>query len=226
MRHGRTDYSARYLVNGDTRQLVDLDGEGVRATCAARGRIPVASIRTVVTSAFLRAQQTAHLLVDHSDMVVECDLNELDYGMYEGCPFLEYAAWLQLNGPWVRPPQAVESQREAQRRILGGLKALLNTPGPRFVVGHGLMMSMLLWQQERPTEPDLPLFYPEAPYLEPLALDDKVLAEMIHLLEPRLHEAVLSQSGIRAPRISSDGESTVLGPSGVVSIPLEGNTDA
>jgi 2,3-bisphosphoglycerate-dependent phosphoglycerate mutase len=102
IRHGRTDYSARYMVNGDPTRPIQLDEEGVRACHAARSTLPVHSIRTWIASAFARTQQTAVILKDDPTTCLSINplLNELGYGAFEGAPFLDYAAWLQHNGPW------------------------------------------------------------------------------------------------------------------------------
>jgi 2,3-bisphosphoglycerate-dependent phosphoglycerate mutase len=174
LRHGRTEYSARYLVNGDPAMPLQLDEEGVRACRAARPSLPVDSARTWIASGFPRAQQTAALLLrnDARPVSVSPLLNELDYGYFEGAPFLEYAAWLQHNGPWAKPPGSGESQREGIRRMLLGVMATLEEPGPRVVVAHGLLLSVLDWHLSRMPGSAMPLFFPEAPYLVPLTMDD------------------------------------------------------
>lgn len=174
LRHGRTEYSARYLVNGDPAVPLRLDEEGVRACHAARSSLPVDSTQTWIASAFPRAQQTAALLLgdDARPPVVNPLLNELDYGDFEGAPFLEYAAWLQQNGPWAKPPGAGESQREGIHRMLLGLMATLEELGPRVVVAHGLLLSVLDWHLSRTRGSAMPLFFPEAPCLAPLTMDD------------------------------------------------------
>ncbi|RMI45401.1 histidine phosphatase family protein [Streptomyces triticirhizae] len=179
LRHGRTEYSARYLVNGDPAVQLQLDEEGVRACHTARPTLPIESARTWIASAFPRAQQTAALLIGEEARlpVVIPLLNELDYGYFEGAPFLEYAAWLRHHGPWVKPPGAGESQREGIHRMLLGLMATLEKPGPRVVVAHGLLLSVLDWHLSRTPGSAMPLFFPEAPYLVPLAIDDGPMAK-------------------------------------------------
>ena len=179
LRHGRTQYSSRYLVNGDPTLPVPLDEEGVRACVESRSELPAEAVRTWVTSAFPRAQQTAKLLMGKSAAPVWAvpRLNELDYGDFEGSPFLEYAAWLQGNGPWLRPPGAGESQREGFRRMLRGVLEALGKPAPRIIVGHGLLLSVLGWDLVRTPGTTMPIFFPEAPYLAPLIQEDDELAQ-------------------------------------------------
>ncbi|MFJ5105445.1 histidine phosphatase family protein [Streptomyces sp. NPDC088554] len=62
LRHGQTDYSTKYLVNGDPTAPVQLSEEGVRSCRRAWTVLPLHSLRTWVASGFPRAQQTALLL--------------------------------------------------------------------------------------------------------------------------------------------------------------------
>ena len=62
LRHGQTDFSKQYLVNGDPTRAIRLNDEGVRSCCLSRSVLPLHSVRTWVTSEFPRAQQTASLL--------------------------------------------------------------------------------------------------------------------------------------------------------------------
>jgi 2,3-bisphosphoglycerate-dependent phosphoglycerate mutase len=193
IRHGRTDYSARYLVNGDPARPIQLDEEGVRACHAARSTLPVHSIRTWIASAFARAQQTAVILKNDPATCLSVNplLNELGYGAFESAPFLDYAAWLQHNGPWIRPPEAGESQREGIRRMVLGLLAALEQPGPRIVVAHGLLLSVFGWHMARTRGAPMPLFFPEAPYLVPLVMSDDRLADrassLLEELDAQVH---------------------------------------
>lgn len=177
LRHGQTEYSAKHLANGDPSVPVLLSEEGVKSCEHARTVLPVHSVRTWVASGFLRARQSAVLLTGASEakIVVEPRLNELDYGAFDGGPWLDYGGWLEGHGAWRRPPRAAESQREGIRRMLLGLKACLALPGPRVVVGHGLLLSVLLWQRNRSDGEVMPLFFPEAPCAQPLDVADDTL---------------------------------------------------
>jgi probable phosphoglycerate mutase len=187
VRHGCTSYSAAYLVNGDPRVPVSLDENGVRQVETARPRIREKDIRTCVTSSFPRTRQTARLLLgEEYPAIVDPCLDEPDYGKFEGGPFLAYAAWLRRSGPFARPPGSGETQREALTRMVTALVRLPGTPAPRLVVAHGLMVSLLSWFSYRKPQDGLPSFFPEAPYLEPLAVSDPVLLEWAHCLSDEL----------------------------------------
>ncbi|WP_327655881.1 histidine phosphatase family protein [Streptomyces sp. NBC_00483] len=195
LRHGQTNYSKRYLVNGDPTKQILLTDEGRQSLGLVWSAVPLRSVATWLTSEFPRARQTALLLmgVPSPEPIVDARLNELDYGDFEGKPFLEYAAWLDAHGPGQCPPGAVESQREGIRRMLTGVLAALEPPGPRVLVGHGLLLSVLHWHRNRATDEAMPLFFPEAPYVEPLVLLDDELPLLVTELMDDLDSAALRE---------------------------------
>jgi probable phosphoglycerate mutase len=178
LRHARTAYSATYRVNGDATVRVRLDRTGHHQCAAARDRLRMGDLATCVVSGFFRAVQTAELLLAGRSVPLVSDtrLNEIDYGMFEGCPFVEYADWLGEHGPWERPSGSRECQREAILRMLDGLRDVLAWPGPRLVVAHGLLLSVVT--QARQGTPFGGVFFPEAPYVEPVPLTDDELLNL------------------------------------------------
>jgi probable phosphoglycerate mutase len=146
-----------------------------------------------------------------SPLLIEPLLNELDYGDFEGAPFLDYAPRLQRHGPWVRPPGAGESQREGIQRMLCGLSATLEQSGPRVVVAHGLLLSVLGWHLSCAPGTAIPLFFPEAAHLAPLTMADGPLGTLVDRLlgeldsqsgrEPRLPQGNAGILGMEAPSI-------------------------
>ncbi|MDJ0342629.1 histidine phosphatase family protein [Streptomyces sp. H10-C2] len=213
VRHGQTNYSKRYLVNGDPAKPIQLNDEGRQSLSRAWATLPLHAVATWLASEFPRAQQTAFLLmgVPAAELVVDARLNELDYGKFESSPFLEYAVWLDSQGASRRPPGATESQSEGIRRMLSGVFAALEHPGPRVLVGHGLLVSVLLWHQGRSANDRMPLFFPEAPYVEPVAIPDDELPILITTLlddlDASAHQEPAGDGGGTILRIS--GGSTV-----------------
>jgi probable phosphoglycerate mutase len=181
LRHASTTYSTRYLVNGDPSVGLRLDPNGVAACERLRDTGSLSGSRTWITSEFPRARQTAGLLINATGTEPRSDprLNELDYGVFEGSPFLDYATWLGVHGPWVRPQGSAESQREGIARMLTGVQAALTRPGPRVVVAHGLLLSVLGWAVREASDSPMPLFFPEAACLDPLVLSDARLTRLI-----------------------------------------------
>lgn len=190
VRHGQTRYSARHLVNGDPTRCPHLDAVGVQACIELSPALPWNRIRSLITSAFPRARQTGELLRGSAKLPthVEPLLNELDYGQFEGGPFLQYAEWLQTSGPFTRPQGARESQTEGIRRMLSGVLASLTRPGPRLLVAHGLLLSVLTWAQDNP-KAELPLFMPEVACLTPLQLSDDRLGKLLSSIATVLDQA-------------------------------------
>ncbi|WP_405587711.1 histidine phosphatase family protein [Streptomyces sp. NBC_01190] len=179
VRHAQTSYSSRYLVNGSLDVDVRLDPQGA-AACRDFTAPWAAGVRSCRTSGFRRTQQTAELLLAGRPVPRTADhrLDEVDYGRFEGGPWTDYGAWLVACGLDAVPPGGQESWRDCVRRMLEGLLACLDLPGPRLVVGHGLLGSVARWLQLPEQHLDAPVF-PEAPYLEPLVLSDEALRELV-----------------------------------------------
>jgi 2,3-bisphosphoglycerate-dependent phosphoglycerate mutase len=178
MRHGRTQASASYIATGDPTMPVYLDSVGL-AQCHRRSKAGwLPSIASCITSEFPRARQTALLLLgSHQPTILEQPLlNEIGYGMFEGRPWMTYGTWLRDTGPDLAP-EGGEARRTAIKRMLEGLLRSLTLPGPRLVVGHGLMISALL--QLMVERPLLALDLPEAPYVTAIPLTDERLAELV-----------------------------------------------
>ncbi|MFV2197470.1 histidine phosphatase family protein [Nocardiopsis sp. LOL_012] len=213
VRHGRTSYSARYLVNGSPDIPVVLDEEGVRQARAISPRVQEMAVRCCWTSSFPRTRQTARLVLEGTDCPRSVDprLDEPDYGVFEGRPFLEYAAWLRRHGPTARPPGSRESQREALLRMLSGCMFPPPSEAPRLVVAHGLLLSVLNWFRSRGPRTSVPTFFPEAPYLEPLAVSDQCLRDWVTHLSDELREELDSNKVGGGSGISSKGDRTVIG---------------
>jgi probable phosphoglycerate mutase len=183
LRHGQTPFSASYRVNGDPSLALFVDETGREQCRLARSTIPVAEIRSCVTSGFPRAFQTAKLMLERASASATSDwqLNELDYGAFEGRSFTEYAAWLGQHGPLARPPGATESQREGIRRMLEGLRSALLLPGPRLVVTHGLALSVVTWRQQHALAPG-DVMFPETPCATPMVFADAEMQSIIDAL--------------------------------------------
>jgi probable phosphoglycerate mutase len=182
MRHGRTQYSAAYRVNGDPRVAVPLDAVGVQQCRAARTLVPAKEITVCLTSGFARTVESADQMLDGHAIPRHAitGLGEIDYGQFEGRLFADYAAWLTEHGSLARPPGSRESQRDAIARMLGALRMALHYPGPRLVITHGLLVSIIEWLRANETGrlSDL-LFFPEAPCAVPVRIGDLELTRLL-----------------------------------------------
>lgn len=224
LRHGQTSLSASYRLNGDPRLALFLDGTGREQCRLARSAIPIAEIQSCVTSDFPRAVQTAKLILQRARIPVTSDrqLDELDYGAFEGRPFTEYAAWLGLQGPRARPPGATESQREGIRRMLDGLRSALVVPGPRLVVTHGLALSVVAWRQQHALAPE-DVMFPETPCATPMVLADAEMRSIIDTLTTDLGREADQSTG---DRLCCGGAQAGGLPGSAAGKPTEEGTDA
>ncbi|MGL5810664.1 MAG: histidine phosphatase family protein [Nocardioides sp.] len=197
LRHGRTGYSAAHLVTGRPDLPIGLDEVGVEQCHRARPALPLSAVRACVVSEFPRTAETARILLPAGRVSIAADarLNEIDYGTFEGQPFLRYARWLSREGIDARPPKGCESQRQALLRMCAGLLDILLLPGPRLVVTHGLLLSVLRHVHAGGRATDG--FFPEAGYLDPLTLTDSELRRVAddttcHLAEESRRTAVFA----------------------------------
>ncbi|MFF0493140.1 histidine phosphatase family protein [Nocardia sp. NPDC004068] len=144
LRHAESIYSTAFRLNGDPSVPVPLTMTGEKACVATRSLVPIDEMANCVASPFPRCVRTAELLLENRVRVVpETRLGELDYGVFEGESFVEYARWLAGNGPAAVPPGACESQHGGIGGLMHGLRAALTLPGPRIVVAHGLLLSLV-----------------------------------------------------------------------------------
>ncbi|GAB1645524.1 histidine phosphatase family protein [Krasilnikovia sp. MM14-A1259] len=177
LRRGRTSLSRSYTANGDPSRMVFLDDVGIEQCRRAAAEPSAARIATCVVSEFPRTRQTASLIVAESvPRMIDPRLNEISYGRFENGPWMTYGTWLRDHGADVAPPGG-ESRRAAAHRIMAGLRQQLAMPGPRLVVGHGLMISMILQLMRNGSLDDHDL--PESPYVHALPLADHQLRELI-----------------------------------------------
>lgn len=201
LRHARTPLSALHLVNGDPTAQVGLDEAGVSQCRVVAGTAWIGTIVTGVTSRFLRTQQTADLLLGrhHTKRIVEPRLDEVRYGTFEGGPWLTYGSWLSEHGPFARPPGSRESLYEATVRLLDGLASVLDQPGPRLVVGHGHLVS-LIQRLQMQSDSLKTLRLPEAAYLSPVILPDSELSTCIATGQSMLARLITGDGGLAAGR--------------------------
>lgn len=191
VRHAPTTYSLVYRVNGDPNVNVPVTSQGEEV---CRSQPHSREIVTCVTSPFPRCQRTAALLVrEEVPITIDVRLGELDYGEFEGGEFLEYARWLAEHGPYIRPPGARESQAGAIARMLIGLRAVLDHQGPRLVVVHGLLVSVIRWARAHPRAPLTDVFLHGAPSLTSVTLSDDELRDLTTHLLNNLGLAVRNQ---------------------------------
>lgn len=85
MRHGKTDWNARYKLQGRTD--IPLNDEGRRMAEAAREQYTGIHFDICYCSPLCRARETAEIFLKGSGVPIEYDerLQEMCFGIYEGC---------------------------------------------------------------------------------------------------------------------------------------------
>jgi probable phosphoglycerate mutase len=130
VRHAESEYSARGLVNGDPSLPVGLTEEGRRQARALCEALAGEEVDLCVVTEFLRTRETAELALAGTpvDLLVVPELNDPDYGDFEGASLDEYRAWLGEHGSRVRIPGSRESRLDLVRRYARGFRVVLSRP--------------------------------------------------------------------------------------------------
>ncbi len=101
-----------------------------------------------VSSRFARAQETLRLALAGRPLVptvVLPELDEIDFGSFEGGPLRVYREWAWANGPAAPCPGGGESRSDVAMRIATALELLLVRPEETILaVGHALPLRYVL----------------------------------------------------------------------------------
>jgi broad specificity phosphatase PhoE len=100
-----------------------------------------------VASELRRTQETLDLVLAARDVprVVVPELNEIDFGSYDGGPLDDYRAWAASEPPTMSAPGGGESRAEAAARFAHGLRLILTRPEPNvLLVGHALTLRYIV----------------------------------------------------------------------------------
>jgi probable phosphoglycerate mutase len=141
IRHGETEWSKSGQHTGRTN--VPLTAEGQRQAQAI-GRWLNGRPRAVWTSPLLRARDTCKLAGRTSAALVDEDLREWDYGIYEGRTTEEIRRELPEWSVWFSPMVGGESLDEVAdraRRVIGRVEAA--APGNVALFSHGHLLRVL-----------------------------------------------------------------------------------
>jgi broad specificity phosphatase PhoE len=154
IRHGRTEWSRTGRHTG--RSDVPLDDQGREEARAAARTLDGWNISRAYSSPLGRARDTAELVQPAGGVVVDPDLVEWDYGIYEGrtTPQIreEEPAW----SVWTHPMKGGESIEQVGARVdrfLARVLAALET-GNIAVFSHGHVLAILIarWCELAPIE--------------------------------------------------------------------------
>lgn len=100
-----------------------------------------------VASELARTQETLELVLDGRRVprIVVPELNEIDFGSFDGGPLDAYRSWAAAQPPTVLAPGGGESRAEAAARYARGLRLLLEYSEPIvLVVAHSLTTRYVL----------------------------------------------------------------------------------
>ncbi len=148
IRHGATEWSSAGRHTGRTD--VPLTDEGLAAAIRLAPAIAARQITTACTSPASRARRTADA-VGLSGAVVDPDLQEWDYGGYEGCTTEQVQAerpgWSLFRdgvipGDAEHPGETIEQVGHRADAVLGRVRPLLPR-GDVALVAHGHLLRVL-----------------------------------------------------------------------------------
>jgi len=149
IRHGQTDWNAAHRIQGSVAGI-DLNADGVRqAEVAAEGLAAAGiSFGRVYSSPYRRAMHTAEVVCARigGTPVPDCRIREIDFGEYEGTPYLEGGYCDDnIRAAFENPPAYVPRGGETFEQVFarvrdfleGELKPLEGKCGNVLVVAHG-----------------------------------------------------------------------------------------
>jgi broad specificity phosphatase PhoE len=141
IRHGETQWSLTGQHTGRTDLPLTANGEN-RAT-QLRGRLQGIQFANVLTSPLQRARRTCELAGLGARARLEPDLQEWDYGDYEGRTTAEIRAQRPDWNVFLHGCPGGESVKQISRRADRVLAALPETDGPVALFSHGHILRVL-----------------------------------------------------------------------------------
>ncbi len=110
------------------------------------------SVDLCVTSEFERTRETADLAVAGRgvERLVLPDLNDPNYGSFEGGPLDDYRAWARTHGSDEAPPGGESRQQIVARYVRGFERLLPRTEETILVVAHSLPVAYVVGGGEIP----------------------------------------------------------------------------
>jgi broad specificity phosphatase PhoE len=124
-----------------------LTPEGVEQARRAARALAGEELSLGVSSELARTRETLELVLNGRDVprLRLADLDEIDFGSFDGGPLATYREWAARHSPAERAPGGGESRGEAAGRFARGLAQLLERP-ERVVlaVGHALAIRYVL----------------------------------------------------------------------------------
>ena len=135
VRHGETDWSASGRHTGWTD--IPLNGNGRRQAAALGKRLAGQRFARVVSSPLARALETCRIVGLGPVAIVDPDLREWNYGVFEGRTSDEIRAEIPGWTIWTADVEGGESVADVGRRADRVIEGLLEVAGDVAVFGHG-----------------------------------------------------------------------------------------
>ena len=164
-RHGESEFSARALVNGDIGVACPLTERGRDEARILGELLTGEKIDLCVTSEFERARETADVALAGRDVprLVLPELNDPNYGEFEGALLEDYRAWAWSHGSADEPPGGGESRLAIVGRYARAFRIVLDRPERTvLVVSHALPVAYVLAGE--PPTPRVPVVDHAKPY--------------------------------------------------------------
>ena len=120
-----------------------LTGEGVEQARSLGVLLAGTELALAATTELARTQETLRLAVGDRGLptILVPELNEIDFGSFDGGPLGTYREWAATHSPSARPPGGGESRADAAARFGRGLSVLLERDEDTILlVGHALAL--------------------------------------------------------------------------------------
>ena len=120
-----------------------LTGEGVEQARRLGVLLAETELALAATTELARTQETLRVAVGDRGLptILVPELNEIDFGSFDGGPLETYRDWAAAHSPSARPPDRGESRADAAARFGRGLSVLLGRDEDTILlVGHALAL--------------------------------------------------------------------------------------
>ena len=124
-----------------------LTPDGVQQARALGALLAGTEIALGATTELARTQETLRLALDGVDAptILVPELNEIQFGSFDGGPLETYRGWAAVHSPSVRAPGGGESRADAAARFARGLRVLTERDEPTvLLVGHALALRYVI----------------------------------------------------------------------------------
>jgi broad specificity phosphatase PhoE len=125
----------------------ELTPEGIEQAGRLQDALAAAQVELGVATELRRTQETLEIAFAGRDIptIVVPELDEIDFGSFDGRLLDDYRAWAASEPPTVPAPGGGESRAEAAARFARGLRRVLRRPEATvLLVGHALSLRYIL----------------------------------------------------------------------------------